>query len=327
MEIIYRKEIGFIYDICVVAVFLSNDRKKWEDLAYIDDVLSYFKKISFSTKLLGVKLEERRGSLLSELYREYIESSRGGKICAKEFGAYLTDSDKLKKMIIDRFFTEEEIGSDKEILEKISLSDYSMEIKSELYDAILFPQRYAIRVKCIYENLCEAMGRVYEKYYDDAKKDRVMEFLNHPEGTHFEHEYYDWIYQQGKCYVGFCIVWRYGVLLGQDYDNEHILIFGIDYEEEAGQRIGSLLSLETFANAICDKIRISIIQAIRIAGELSLIQIAECLRLSNTVVMYHLNVLKKAKVLLYRTNGRSVMYRINKDILINASEEIRKLAQ
>jgi len=122
-------------------------------------------------------------------------------------------------------------------------------------------------------------------------------------------------------------VWRYGVLLGQDYDNEHILIFGIDYEEEAGQRIGSLLSLETFANAICDKIRISIIQAIRIAGELSLIQIAECLRLSNTVVMYHLNVLKKAKVLLYRTNGRSVMYRINKDILINASEEIRKLAQ
>ena len=64
-------------------------------------------------------------------------------------------------------------------------------------------------------------------------------------------------------------------------------------------------------NAFGDKIRVKIVEEIVKNGELTLADLAKKLELVNTIIVYHLEILKRENLLLHRYQGRKVLYCLN----------------
>ncbi len=335
MEIVYSRDIGFIFDISGIVFCLSNEKEAWEelfviqnkkqeDLDHLTRILSYFKNISFSKKLMGVKIAGRQRILFSLLFESYNKSCQRENISIEGFGTYMADPERLKQAVVD-WYLAEGLKSDEDALEQINLSNYSAELKAELYDVVLFPKRYAAACQNEYNELRVAMEKVYEEFYDEEKGKALLQQLLIPRDTELERELGERFRQHTSYYVGICVVQRYTIFSRLDCQHEGILILGIDIEEELDYRTGKSLELDNFANVLSDKTRVKILKLIQKNGTMTLVELAKALNLANTVVMYHLDILRKGCFLYHDVLGRRVLYYLNKDYIKKGIGELQKL--
>ncbi len=336
MEIVYSRDIGLIYDICGILFCLSNEREIWEkqfvlpskkqeDSDYIERILAYFEEVQFSKTLMGVQSKDHLRLLLSELYENYYATVSRDSISIKGFGLYMANPERLKKEIIAWYF-DEKLNSDEEVLDRISILSCDAGIKAELYDVVLFPERYAAAWQKEYYELCAVMEKVYEDFYDAEKGGMLIQQLLYPEDSILERTIGEKFRQHSNCYLGINIVEKYTTWCGRDCHNKAIWAIGIGIQgEDFSQICGEQVILENFANALGDKTRMKILLLIQERGAMTMAELAKELNLANTVVLYHLDILKKAYILMYHASGRRVIYRLNKEYIKKSIEELQKL--
>ena len=110
--------------------------------------------------------------------------------------------------------------------------------------------------------------------------------------------------------ISFSLVNKYGI--GRQFWADKVLyIRGIDYKNLSNETYESPISLTEFANVIGDRTRKSIIDWIIGNKEMSVRNIIRNINAAPLTVIYHLNILKKAKVLRNRSQGKKVIYWLN----------------
>ena len=90
------------------------------------------------------------------------------------------------------------------------------------------------------------------------------------------------------------------------------LILGCEMQKTFDETIEPDMDIAGFGNAFGDKLRVKIVDEIVKHGELTLADLAKRLGVVNTIAIYHLDILKKEKLILHRHQGRKVLYCLNK---------------
>ncbi len=337
MEVIFQDSIGFIYDVCRVIICKSNKRESWinaflcdgseeEDMLYIDNLLKKFQGIEISNKLLGYKNINNHDALLSEIYAKYVEEKLG-QVDINDFLLYVTDSTMLKEAVAEYYLNVTTVNQEK-ILESISNSKYNLEVKAELYDFFLFTEKNIEIIKVQLASIVEAMQRMYNeaknivnqvlkhKFQIDGFLQNMKEYLQND----------TWEEGIKKYTVTFSFSNRYLVLRQLDKCGDGIIILGIDYEQFFFSKKKKQMNLVSFGNALGDKIRMKMITLLEEHGELTLTDFSNKLDIVNAVALYHLDILKEAKLILRRNEGRRVLYWLNRGQFIKAIEEVEKIA-
>ena len=133
-----------------------------------------------------------------------------------------------------------------------------------------------------------------------------------------------WEHGLQNCYVTFSLISKYACLRGRNDENGWLLL-GYEMQKRFNETIEVELDLAGFANAFGDKLRVKIVDEIVKYGELTLADLAKKLGVVNTIAIYHLDILKKEKLVLHRHHGRKVLYCLNQAQAQKGLEALKKL--
>lgn len=336
MEVIFQDNIGFLYDVCRVVICKSNKRESWindflcdgseeEDSIYIDNLLKKFQGIDISNKLLGYKLRKNQEALLGELYGSYLEEKLG-QVEIDGFLGYIADSNRLRERIAEYYLCLE--TAEKEFInEVIFTSQLSKEIKSELYSFNLFTEKYIEAVIKELKDIIDTMKQMYmEAAYTINRilkpRFQINDFLKNMK-EYLQND--SWESGVNRYTVTFSFLNRYLVTRQIDKMGNGVIILGIEYMHFFLRKKSAQIDLVSFGNALGDKMRMKMITLLCENGELSLTDFSNKLDIVNAVALYHLDILKEAKVILRRNEGRRVLYWLNCSQFSKAIQEITKI--
>ena len=94
-------------------------------------------------------------------------------------------------------------------------------------------------------------------------------------------------------------------------EEEVWFIIGDQYREAEEEEEELQINMEKFGNALADQHRINIIKILLSEGEKSSAELAGRLNLAVNTVGYHVDIMKKAKLLSFHNQGKTAYYRIN----------------
>lgn len=335
MNVLFRRNPAFIYDVCNVYIAKSNPRYSWinpyirdkgedDDRKYVETLYDKFKDIDLKTSLIGRK---KNGSpaLISSMFmgclKEYSDS-----ISFSLFLDYITNIELLKKRISNLYFGVDYID-DASFIHNIHSSAIDNSIRAELYDLVLYSEQYINELK---KNL-EEIRFVMQNIYSDPANTQML--LNANEAFNME-EFSKSKQVQKKfftslkyktCYVSFSIFSQYLVLREMDNNENGWLILGVSYSKLLEEQDDFISHLHSFGDAIGDPLRVKILCLVLEHGELTLADISKKLGVVNTIAIYHMDIMKKCNLLRHRYEGRKVLYWINKSQFNMACDEIKKL--
>lgn len=318
MNVLFRKNLGFIFDATQIVTCKTSRRESWidsfvrngyesKDLVVIESIIEKFEDLNSKLLLLGYR-ERNKESLLDFMFNGYADENMGNWD-SEGFLDYITDVNRFKTYAANYFFNDpstetvfEKIGDD----EKLASS-----LKALLYDSFLFPEKYLALVKQELSKLFISL----DKYYND----NLECILTCQEA--FNYELLDsenipfpkkkrWDKGLSTCYVSFSLVSKYAM------DRNKIgtsgwVVLGFDYAKAFETPHETKLDIAAFGNAFGDKLRVRIVELIIQNGEMTLAQLSKEIGVVNTIAIYHLDILKKENLLLHRYEGRKVLYCLN----------------
>lgn len=107
--------------------------------------------------------------------------------------------------------------------------------------------------------------------------------------------------------------------------NQRCLIIGYGAIEKLQEMLGPrAFDMYMVSKALADTLRIGIVNMVKEKGEMNTTEIANAFGKGLTAVFYHLNMLAEAQILLTRSRGRTVLYRVNYDLFSNFSLFIKE---
>lgn len=332
MNTLFRKELGFLFDACYILVCKTTSRNTWikdfiksgseeSDLGYISNVLDLFDAPDKKMELICYHTRHT-DSLIIDLLRKYVNNNIN-TWNRDSFLAFLSDVDMLKQMVAMYYF---ETEHSENILHVISeKQNLDVSLKFNLMNFFLFPEKYVD----LLSNELLKIFRTLDRYYTEKLSvllDCQEEFdyskildINLPTS-----KIKGWNKQMRKCYCSFTLVNKYLIEKGKD-EQEGWLVLGYEYTKLFSGDVEEPIDVASLTNAFGDKIRVKIIDLLRDHGELTLADLARLLGIVNTIAIYHLDILKKEKLLLHRYQGRKVYYCINENQVLKGINEIRKL--
>lgn len=335
MEVIFQDSIGFIYDVCRVIICKSNKRESWinaflcdgseeEDMLYIDNLLKKFQGIEISNKLLGYKNSKKQNALIGEICNSYMVS-RGGKSDIEDFLDYFADVERLRKLVAE-FYFDLTTFCNEQIWNAIYDSQYSSEVKEELYRFFLFSEKSTEIMLHEIQQVIYVMKKIYldSKNEINGQKDS-FNIVNFQSKLREDMNDELWRLDVNDIYVSFSILNRYLILKQIDQFKNGIIILGVQIERFFENKFNQPVNLSIFGNALGDKLRMRILMLLREKGEMTLTDFSTELGIVNAVALYHLDILREAKLILRRNYGRKVLYWINDGQFYKAIQELKKL--
>lgn len=332
MNVLFRKNLGFIYDVTQIVTCKTARRESWidtfvqngnelKDLQAIETITEKFEDLNSKLLLLGYR-ERNKESLLDSLFVAYADENMG-KWDAEGFLNYITDIERFKTYASTYFFGN---ASAENIFEKIGdASTLSSSLKAILYDFFLFPEKYLTLVRIELNKVFSTL----DKYYND----NLESILNCQEA--FNYELLDsenvpfakkrkWDKGLSTCYVSFSLVGKYAMERNK-IGNSGWVVLGYDYAKAFEEPNEVKVDIAAFGNAFGDKLRVKIVELIVQNGEMTLADLSKAIGIVNTIAIYHLDILKKENLLLHRYEGRKVLYCLNTSQINRGLDAIRKL--
>ncbi len=114
-----------------------------------------------------------------------------------------------------------------------------------------------------------------------------------------------------KCVVSFVLFYENVFWYLNKTEEEVWFIIGDQYREAEEEEEELQINMEKFGNALADQHRINIIKILLSEGEKSSAELAGRLNLAVNTVGYHVDIMKKAKLLSFHNQGKTAYYRIN----------------
>ena len=317
MNVLFRRNLGFIFDAVQIISCKTARRESWidsfvrsgsesQDLQMIETILEKFDPINPKLLMLGHK-QRQKDCLLEVLLDAYADENMG-TWDPSSFLDFVSNIPRLKEYTADFYFGH---PSYDDIFEKIGESDLSSSLKAVLYDFYLFPERYAFLIQ-------KEMNKVFltlEKFHTD----HLEQIVTCQEA--FNYELLDsknipfakkkkWDKGLSTCFVSFSLIHKY-VITRNKVDDSGWIILGFDYAKAFEQPNEIQIDIAGFGNAFGDKLRVKIFELIVQNGEMTLAALSKELGVVNTIAIYHIDVLKKENLLLNRHEGRKVLYCLN----------------
>lgn len=110
-------------------------------------------------------------------------------------------------------------------------------------------------------------------------------------------------------------------------EKQRCLIIGYGAIEKLQEMLGPrAFDMYMISKALSDTLRIAIVNMVKEKGEMNTTEIANAFDKGLTAVFYHLNMLAEAQILLTRSRGRTVLYRVNNELFNNFSIFIKEFA-
>ena len=319
MNILHRRNLGFIYDLTQIVMCKTARRESWvnifvrngheaEDLHDLEQVLRRFDDVDPSLLLFGYR-DRKKGSLIGNIFGEFA-NEKMPKCDMDDFITFLSDIDRVKGFVSKFYFGSKDST---DIYRKIAAEkDIVAEVKSLLYEFYLFPEQF---MKVVITEM-NKIAMTLQKYHtenlekllscQEAFDYRNLEKENSPFAKNKK-------WEQGikNCYVSFALFGKFVCLRGKNDENGW-LILGCEIQKTFDETIEPDMDIAGFGNAFGDKLRVKIVDEIVKHGELTLADLAKRLGVVNTIAIYHLDILKKEKLILHRHQGRKVLYCLNK---------------
>ncbi len=339
----FLKEPGYTYDLFFLFVLyfnkqvwlprIINQNKTEEDTEYFNRVLEDYLPIS-DELLLFFYWNEGNRIFMTERYLEpYVKDFIPGKYNLSVVLAALSDYEQVVDNVIRFYFrdiAEEELPEYRNSLPAINRlikeSKYKSEVKSALYAFFIEP--VPVIQKLIYELMAKEilLAQQYQKGYDKILEtqaafdcDKFAEDLLKMKSQTMDMNCFD------NVYISFClhckntVFWKY-------YDQDILFTLGIDYVDAMEFIIGhsEFPDLDVFGNAVSEKNRVEILNLMLEKEEVTIKDIEQELGFTGTNAYYHLMLMIKAGMLKTRNQGRTVLYRIDKNYFVGLVNVIKK---
>lgn len=335
IEIIHQMNIGFIYDVCQVLICKTAKRESWlnsyvvegreeVDQELINNTLGRFSDVDSCWDMFTL-FYPKKGRLLSELYIIFLKNTVG-IWTDTDFTDFLFEPELLRKIVIEWFFGREDLSITDCFNQLADRNDLDENIKVNLYEFLTAPEKYVYKLSCSLKTIIFEMKEYYAKH--KARLFQVQKDFDYFElcqkGEIFSSEHI-WNKRVEHCTISFSLINRYITLRDEFSIPGHgWILLGIDYKTDIWKEVKPI-NLVNFGNAIGDPIRMNILKEIHNNGEKTLTELSKKFDLVNAVMLYHLDKLKKERLLLQRHEGRRIYYwlnysRLNEAILAIKSE-------
>ncbi len=330
MNILHRRNLGFLYDICQIITCKTAKRENWievfvktghesADIRDLEQILAKFDDVDPSLLLFGYR-ERKKESLIVNILIDYANEYMTN--CdVLSFTQYLGNIDRIKDYISQYYLGCDASG---DILKVIATEkNLSADLKSFLYEFYLFPEQF---VKTVIDEVNKIVLKLQKYYLENLEKllDCQENFnYNALENVPFAKKK-RWEHGLKNCYVSFSLISKYAGLKGRN-EEKGWMILGCELQKGLGEAIETEIDIAAFGNAFGDKLRVKIVEEIVKNGEMTLADMAKSLGVVNTIAIYHLDVLKKENLMLHRYQGRKVLYCLNSNQIAKGLTAIKAL--
>ncbi len=321
---------GYIYDLITIfrLHFNKSAKRAFPDVEQYNIITQEFSGID-DDLLIFFFMKDDALCLLSNILLDDIDQKPIQTYDFEQLRDKLSDLDSIKASMIKFYLPHIDNTEDVNINifhDFIMNSSYPDSVKLRLLTFFIKPQKYI--QKLIYQ-LCETnmvLKKYYEKNYktilnvqNDFSMVSFLDNMNAIQGKNFSYN------ENETQYFSVCLLAKETIYSRL---SKNITVIGADYKKTLEMLIYQKNEpvLEEFGKTLGDKCRISILQMLNVTEELSTSDIAKNLAVSVNAAFYHLNMMQQNNLLLTRSEGRTVYYRINRYFFINASKSLLKYA-
>ena len=332
MNTVFRKNLGVIFDACHVITCKTAKRESWistfvqegreaSDIQEIDLILEKFDAVDPKLHVFGYR-DRKKGTFLGQLLLKYADTSLGSWEIA-DFMEYISDEERMRGLIAAFYFNAKTTEHIFELILKDTV--LSTELKSFLYEFFLFTDRYLDLLKNAFDKIFYVLNIYYAEnfeLYTRCQESFDYAVLKQPKSPFAKTQKWD----QGMktCYISFSLISKYLIVRGK-VEELGWLVLGCNFFSTFGEVADAPISIASFGNAIGDKIRVGIVEELVKNGEMTLADMAKTLGVSNTIAIYHLDILKRENLIFHRNQGRKVLYCLNQRQVDKALAAIKKL--
>ena len=331
------KILGFdkIYDAIHIMILKFNPKEKLVKYYILNESMNEdIKRFNHLREYFNIDLDQecsiffdcsyKQMSFFTTYYREIIYER--DFIEFDDFIAGLKQDNDLKNKILSFYF--EEYEDDESLLSELLLSakyDFSDEIAKGLVRLILFFDYVKEKLISNLEKVGNVLEFEYSKYREFLDKQRgdncadEIRFLNFSES--------EWYKRQNEIQVKFALINQYVIWRG-DFQNSGGMILGISYERNFNAMWNLDITLIDFCEVLGDKVRFEIIEKLRDnGGGMSIADIARVTGISISNAIYHVEKLKKVKLVRFNMRGKTAYYYVNSESIRLARMELLKLEE
>lgn len=307
----------------IVRHYILNETKN-EDLVRFDSIYEHFNMELDRECDLFFNCSIKPVSFMSEYYTDLIHES--DFISFEDFIAKLRSDRDLKKKVLSHYLNEYE--NDDILLNELLLTKqhtFSDEMVKGLIRLVLFFSDVRDKLIANLEKVGEVLDSQYLQYQEflvkqciDNEVDKIK-YLNPDANV--------WYERQNEIKVKFVLinpnmVWRC------DLQKNGGIILGIRYERNFNLMWNSGILLTDFCEALGDKVRFKILEKLKNnCGGMSIAEIAKATDISISNVIYHMEKLKKVKLISYTMKGKTAFYYVNSKSIRHAIKLLEMYAE
>lgn len=328
MKTYFRKMPGLLYDWISMASLKLNERSKWinsvttignepEDYNHIAYWMERYEAPDDSLKIFFYLPDRSTPSCFMEFFTQMMRECRGA-IETEEVWKRLSDVQWMKELVAKYYF-KDACGTDnlKEIAQKIRESDLPEEIRAYVLEFFIDPEVFLV---CLLQMAREYHQKTKEIY------DHVLESILNFQESIGEEELMQCFYffekeknkkKQKKAPAMESAVFSASVIMKNtllmDAGVFSWFVLGLDYTKAMKSRQSVSYVIENLCNAAGDHNRAVILDFIKEEGEKNCNDVAKKLNIALNTASYHLDVMKRAKLLSSRSQGKTNYYWINSE--------------
>lgn len=342
----FLKEPGYTYDLfCLFILYFNKStwlkqitsyNKEMEDIEYFNRLLEDYLPVSDELMLFFYLNDGNRVLMTERYFDPYKNDFLIEKFNLSVVLNALSDYDQVVDNVIRFYFrdiAEENLANYRESLTNLNRlikeSKYNNDVKSALYSFFIEP--VPMIQKLIYELMAKEvlLAQKYEKGFKEIQTVKevfdvdqfaidIMKIPKQPLNCNeFE-----------NVYISFCYHFKNNIFW-KLYDKTALLVLGINYAEYMNSIIdySELPELDVFGNVVSEKNRVEILNLMLRLKEVTIKDIEQELGFTGTNAYYHLMLMMKAGMLKTRNQGRTVLYRIDKEYfegLVNVIQKYTK---
>jgi len=337
MQIVFKRTPGLIYDVYQALTMKLNDRSKWisrlaedenkqKSMIEMEYKLSQLEDPSPELAVFFYQKEAGATNFFHEVIAEVMNRS-DENMTKDAVMEYLLYREQMKEKLCQYYLGDSVDYHDIRALAQAI--DASKDIEESIKFLLL---SFYIHDVSYLENL----RRIFQSYYNEILKiyeARANELILKQESFSPEQacaRQEPTIRKRGrkkeiqKCIVSFVLFYENVFWYLNKTEEEVWFIIGDQYIEPEEEEEKLQVNMEKFGNALADQHRINIIKILLNEGEKSSAELAGRLNIAVNTVGYHVDIMKKAKLLSYHNQGKTAYYRINNKLCRMATWKLQE---
>lgn len=342
----FRKAPGLLYDWISMFTLKLNEREKWvqyvvragneaEDLAYISYWLQRFPEPDEILKLFFYLPDRMTQSCLMRVFSAAMRQTEG-RMEAAQLWETIGDVSKMKEAVAQYYLKYSVQGLKlEEIGEIIRHSKLAGEIQFLLLEFFLNPSIFVASLQRWGKEYYEEMESVYReaansilKWQESVGEEelRACFFYMHNEKKRAHQKLLAGL---DRLVYSVTVIMKNTLLIdiGSRQGAAGWALLGTQYDQMIKRHKENKLIMDQLGNAAGDRNRTAIIEYIVAEGEKTSADIAKKLGMAPNTAAYHLEVMRKARLLNSHNKGKSTYFWINPDACLMAANVFQRWAR